>query len=131
VSQPKNVLISGIQSNLDDGAAQKKITSESSQQQMKGARGLRVARKLHVLEEAQRRRQARRAQWEQLEAMKPADNYEDPEDLKAIALAKNNMGDFKLKSAQNYIVSDRSKLNAFGAKCRLVEMTEEVGYHQS
>ncbi|KAF6778001.1 hypothetical protein AHF37_02391, partial [Paragonimus kellicotti] len=48
--------------NLDDGAAQKKITSESSQQQMKGARGLRVARKLHVLEEAQRRRQARRAQ---------------------------------------------------------------------
>ncbi|KAF7233251.1 WD repeat-containing protein 52 [Paragonimus skrjabini miyazakii] len=115
-----------IQSNQDDSTAQKKITSESSQQQMKGARGLRVARKLHVLEEAQRRRQARRAQWEQLEAMKPADNYEDPEDLKAIALAKENMGDFKLKSAQNYIVSDRSKLNAFGAKCRLVEMTEEA-----
>ncbi|KAA3681859.1 uncharacterized protein DEA37_0009501 [Paragonimus westermani] len=116
-----------IQTKLDDSAAQKKIISESSQQQMKGARGLRVARKLHVLEETQRRRQARRAQWEQLEAMKPADNYEDPEDLKAITLAKENMGDFKLKSAQNYIVSDRAKLNAFGAKCRLVEMTEEGG----
>ncbi|KAG5450601.1 Cilia- and flagella-associated protein 44 [Clonorchis sinensis] len=115
--------ISSIQEPKSD---QTTTSSDSSQQQLKGARGLRVARKLHALEEAQRRREIRRQQWEQLDAMKPVADYEDPEDLKAIAAAKENMGDFKLKSSQNYIVADRSKLNALGAKYRLIEMTEEA-----
>lgn len=59
--------------------------------------------------------------------MKPADDYEDPADLEAIAQAKGHMGDFKLKSAQNYVVPDRATLNAFEAKYRLVNMVEEVG----
>lgn len=36
--------------------------ADTSQAQMKGARGLRVARQIHVLEEAQRKRRARREQ---------------------------------------------------------------------
>ncbi|CAL8106722.1 unnamed protein product [Calicophoron daubneyi] len=101
-----------------------RTTSETGAAQMKGARGLRIARKLHVLEEAQRRQTARRAQWETLRAMKPADDYEDPEDLKAIATAKEQMGDFKLKSSPNYVVP--YTLNAFGAKVRMVELIEAV-----
>uniref|UniRef100_A0A183AL09 WD_REPEATS_REGION domain-containing protein n=1 Tax=Echinostoma caproni TaxID=27848 RepID=A0A183AL09_9TREM len=100
--------------------------AEGSQQQMKGARGLRIARQLHVLEETQRKRRARREQWATLLAMKPADDYEDPEDLKAIAQAKERMGDFKLKSSQDYVVPERATLNAFEAKLRLVEMVEEA-----
>ncbi|TPP62628.1 WD repeat-containing protein 52, partial [Fasciola gigantica] len=100
--------------------------ADGSQAQMKGARGLRIARQLHVLEEAQRKRRARREQWDALLAMKPADDYEDPADLNAIAQAKERMGDFKLKSSHNYVVPDRATLNAFEAKYRLVEMVEEV-----
>ncbi|THD23834.1 WD repeat-containing protein 52 [Fasciola hepatica] len=100
--------------------------ADGSQAQMKGARGLRIARQLHVLEEAQRKRRARREQWDALLAMKPADDYEDPADLNAIAQAKEHMGDFKLKSSHNYVVPDRATLNAFEAKYRLVEMVEEA-----
>ncbi|CAH8523136.1 unnamed protein product [Dicrocoelium dendriticum] len=101
-----------------------KLLSDSIQAQMKGVRGLRVARKLHMQEEAQRKRNARQKQWEELLSMKPVDDYEDPEDIKAITEAKENMGDFKLKSAQDYIASDRATLDAFGAKWRLFQITE-------
>ncbi|RTG83978.1 uncharacterized protein DC041_0008609, partial [Schistosoma bovis] len=81
---------------------------------IKGARGLRIAQKLHLLEESRRKRDARRAQLDLLfihvmiEAMKPADDYEDPRDMKEIQLAKETIGDYKLKSATNYVIPEKN-----------------------
>lgn len=42
---------------------------------------------------------------------KPDENYEDPEDVAAIAQAKTNMGDFKLKTAANYVVPEHLRMD--------------------
>ncbi|CAH8561841.1 unnamed protein product [Heterobilharzia americana] len=75
--------------NVESEPEKVKSDTEQTQAPVKGARGLRVAQKLHVLEQARQRRAARRAQWEQLQSMKPADNYEDPKDVEAIRLLKS------------------------------------------
>lgn len=42
---------------------------------------------------------------------KPDENYEDPEDVAAIDQAKTNMGDFKLKTAANYVVPEHLRMD--------------------
>ncbi|VDP46851.1 unnamed protein product [Schistosoma mattheei] len=96
---------------------------------IKGARGLRIAQKLHLLEESRRKRDARRAQWKQLEAMKPADDYEDPRDMKEIQLAKEKIGDYKLKSATNYVIPESMKLNTFEVKHKLLNLVDHVSQY--
>ena len=45
-------------------------------------------------------------------AAKPDDKYEDPQDVAAIAWAEKNMGDFKLKTDENYVVPEHQRINA-------------------
>ncbi|TNN07796.1 Cilia- and flagella-associated protein [Schistosoma japonicum] len=93
---------------------------------IKGARGLRVMQKLHLLEAAKRRRAIRRAQWKQLEAMKPTDNYDDPKDTEAIQLAIEKLGDYKLKSSTNYVIPESMKLNTFEVKSKLINLVDHM-----
>ncbi|KAK4471015.1 hypothetical protein MN116_006515 [Schistosoma mekongi] len=93
---------------------------------IKGARGLRVMQKLHLLEETKRRRAIRRAQWKQLEAMKPSDNYDDPKDTEAIQLAIEKLGDYKLKSSTNYVIPESMKLNTFEVKSKLINLVDHM-----
>ena len=51
-------------------------------------------------------------QWQELEASKPDENYQDPDDQRMIHDAKSNMGDFKLKTASDYVVSEEQRVNA-------------------
>jgi len=44
--------------------------------------------------------------WKELLASKPDDKYEDPKDVAAMEHAKKHMGDYKLKTADNYKVPD-------------------------
>nr|CAH8852852.1 unnamed protein product [Trichobilharzia regenti]CAH8852854.1 unnamed protein product [Trichobilharzia regenti] len=111
---------------VEKGSEKTKSDVEQTQAPVKGARGLRVAQKLHVLELARQRRAARRAQWEELQAMKPPDDYEDPNDVEAIRLAQEQMGDYKLKSATNYVIPESMKLNTFGAKYRLLSIVDKT-----
>ncbi|CAH8582329.1 unnamed protein product [Schistosoma rodhaini] len=93
---------------------------------IKGARGLRIAQKLNLLEESKRKRDVRRAQWKQLEAMRPADDYEDPRDIQEIQLAKEKIGDYKLKSATNYVIPESMKLNTSEVKHKLLNLVDHV-----
>lgn len=43
---------------------------------------------------------------------KPSEDYEDPQDVLAIKNAKENMGDFKLKTAEDYTVPEHLRINA-------------------
>jgi len=43
-------------------------------------------------------------QWAQLNVHKVADDYEAPEDVEAIRYAIENMGDYKLKTGEDYLL---------------------------
>lgn len=44
----------------------------------------------------------------------------------AIKEAKENMGDFKLKTASDYVVPDHMRMNTDKARSRLVDIEEKV-----
>jgi len=59
-------------------------------------------------------------------AGKPNPECEDPVALAAIKDAEEQMGDFKLKSAQDYTVPDHLRMNTDKAKSRLILVKEKV-----
>ena len=65
-------------------------------------------------------------QWEELYDTKPDDDYEDPADVSAIKEAKDNMGDYKLKTAQDYVVPDHLRMNVDKARGRLLILKDLV-----
>ena len=46
----------------------------------------------------------------------------------AIKEAQDNMGDFKLKTAQDYIVPEKQRVNAEKKRMQLMELKEQVGW---
>uniref|UniRef100_A0A8C5M7X7 Cilia- and flagella-associated protein 44 n=1 Tax=Leptobrachium leishanense TaxID=445787 RepID=A0A8C5M7X7_9ANUR len=54
----------------------------------------------------------RKQEWAELYKQKPSWDYEDPKDVLAIKNAKENMGDFKLKTASDYTVPEHLRINA-------------------
>jgi len=55
------------------------------------------------------------------------DDYEDPEDVAAIKYAQDNMGDYKLKTADDYVVPDHLRMNVEKAIMKLLVLKELVG----
>ncbi|KAM6977661.1 cilia- and flagella-associated protein 44 [Aplochiton taeniatus] len=90
----------------------------------------RQAEKLRkVAEKAERARakiEQRRKEWTELFAAKPNENCEDPEDVKAIRHATENMGDFKLKTAKNFTVPEHLRINAEKKRIQLVVLEEKI-----
>ena len=64
--------------------------------------------------------------WEELYNTKPDDDYEDPADVSAIKEAKDNMGDYKLKTAKDYVVPDHLRMNVEKARGRLLILKDLV-----
>ncbi|KAK3588814.1 hypothetical protein CHS0354_028462 [Potamilus streckersoni] len=98
----------------EDAAGAKVLTT------LKGSMGERITKALNKVEEKKKKRAARKAQWEELFETKPDDGYEDPADVAAIKEAKENMGDFKLKTAKDYVVPDHLRMNVDKARGRLL-----------
>lgn len=55
---------------------------------------------------------------------KPGEDADDPRDIVAIAFAQRNMGDYKLKTAANYVVPEGQRVNA-AKKRRQMALLEE------
>ncbi|XP_035170780.1 cilia- and flagella-associated protein 44 isoform X1 [Oxyura jamaicensis] len=53
----------------------------------------------------------RNADWEKLYKSKPSDDYENPKDVQAIKEAQENMGCYKLKTANDYRVPQHEHMN--------------------
>ncbi|XP_064870118.1 cilia- and flagella-associated protein 44-like, partial [Oncorhynchus nerka] len=89
----------------------------------------RQAEKLRkATEKAERARvkiEKRRKEWAELYATKPNENCEDPEDVRAIRLATENMGDFKLKTAKDFTVPEHLRMNAEKKRAQLVHLEEK------
>ncbi|XP_067108345.1 LOW QUALITY PROTEIN: cilia- and flagella-associated protein 44 [Osmerus mordax] len=90
----------------------------------------RQAEKLRkAAEKAERARakiQSRRREWAQLYDAKPNEDCEDPEDVRAVRWATENMGDFKLKTAKDFTVPEHLRMNAEKKRAQLVILEEEI-----
>lgn len=62
------------------------------------------------------------SQWDSLYSSKPDENYEDPVDVAMIKTAKENMGDYKLKTAEDYIVPEHLRMNTDKKRHQLLEL---------
>jgi len=65
-------------------------------------------------------------QWEELYRSKPDENYEDPEDVEAIQNAERTIGDFKLKTAADYVVPEGQRVNAEKKRAELFDLKTNV-----
>jgi len=71
-------------------------------------------------------RQQRQRKWEQLLAMKPDDKYEDPKDVSAIQHAQKHMGDYKLKTEEDYVVPEHLRIDAEKKRRQMILLEESI-----
>ncbi|XP_069115004.1 cilia- and flagella-associated protein 44-like isoform X2 [Argopecten irradians] len=124
--QTRHTELGGDGEKKDDQSGLKVTTT------LKGSMGERISKALQKVEEKKKKRAARKAQWSDLYNTKPDDDYEDPADVAAIKEAKDNMGDYKLKTAQDYVVPDHLRMNVEKARGRLLvlkDIIHEQKYH--
>lgn len=70
-------------------------------------------------------------QWDELYRNKPDEDYQDPKDVAAIKEAQENMGDYKLKTAKDYVVPERQRVNAEKKRIQLLNLLDQVGRTES
>lgn len=71
-------------------------------------------------------REERKQDLERLRALQPDPTALDPRDLKAVDEAQHNMGDYKLKSADNYKVPEAQRVNMEKKRTQMVMLQESV-----
>lgn len=76
-------------------------------------------------EQRKQARAARQAEWDAFLATKPDGDYVNPEDAAAIERAQKQMGDFKLKSDQDYVPPQGERMTA-ARKKQQVRSTESA-----
>ena len=62
--------------------------------------------------------------------MKPDEKSDDPEDAAAYKQARENMGDYKLKTANDFVVHDIQRVNTLRKKKELLLHRQMVTNHQ-
>ena len=66
-------------------------------------------------------------QWDSLYNNKPDDNSnQDPKDLSAIKDARDSIGDYKLKTAEDYVVPEGQRVNADIKLMQLLQLLNQV-----
>ncbi|XP_065145847.1 cilia- and flagella-associated protein 44 [Paramisgurnus dabryanus] len=86
----------------------------------------REAEKLSKAEEIQARIKERKKEWEQFFASKPSKDYEDPKAVEAIRLAKEKLGDFKLKTAEDFTIPEHLRMNVEKKRIQLMELEIKI-----
>lgn len=82
---------------------------------------------VHGFEARKRLRADRKDRLTHWMSNKPGEDADDPRDIVAIAFAQRNMGDYKLKTAANYVVPEDQRVNA-AKKRRQMALLEEKLY---
>lgn len=89
----------------------------------KAGKNLKTMKKMEV---RKLQRAERAEKWKQLLESKPDDKYQDPKDVAAIRNAINNMGDFKLKTAADYIVPESERVDADKKKRQIALLNSNI-----
>merc|ERR1719183_3379820 len=71
-------------------------------------------------------RQQRKQAILELEKAKPNDSYEDPQDVEAIAMAEATMGNYMLKTSDDYQVPENQRMNAEKKRRQMFLLEESV-----
>ncbi|CAK9111108.1 unnamed protein product [Durusdinium trenchii] len=71
-------------------------------------------------------RMARKAQMQELERAKPSESYEAPEDLEAIANAEATLGNYMLKTSEDYQVPENQRMNAEKKRRQMFLLEESI-----
>jgi len=77
-------------------------------------------------EEKRKKREARKREELALEARKPDKESEDPGDLKEIAEARENMGDYKLKTASDFTVRPEERINTTRKRNQIITLRQQI-----
>lgn len=93
---------------------------------LRGNTAAKVERALKKMDERRMKRMKRKREWNELMKSKMPDDYENPDDVAKIKYAEENLGDFKLKSSDDYVVSENERMNVFKAVERLMLIKEFV-----
>lgn len=93
---------------------------------LRGNTAAKVERALKKMEERKLKHLRRKKEWKDLMDSRLPDNYENPDDVASIKYAEDNLGDFKLKSSDDYVVPENQRMNVFRAVERLMEVKEFV-----
>lgn len=93
---------------------------------LRGNTAAKVERALKKMDERRNKRVKRKREWQELMKSKLPDGYENPEDLANIKNAEETIGDFKLKSSDDYVVSENDRMNVFKAVERLMMIKKFV-----
>ena len=78
------------------------------------------------MDERKLKRLRRKKEWDLLFGSRLPDDYENPEDLENIKFAEENLGDFKLKTSNDFIVPEEQRMNVYKAVERLMKIKEYV-----
>lgn len=72
------------------------------------------------------KKEKRKKEWEELLQVKPGDDYEDPEEVAAIEKATQQMGDYKLKTSSDYVVSEEQRMSTAKKQRELIACRNTV-----
>ncbi|GMF64942.1 unnamed protein product [Phytophthora lilii] len=86
-----------------------------------------MSKSVHGFEARKRLRTERKNRLARWQSSKPGEDADDPRDVVAIAFAQRNMGDYKLKTAADYVVPEHQRVNAV-KKLRQMALLEESLY---
>ncbi|XP_031440333.1 cilia- and flagella-associated protein 44 [Clupea harengus] len=112
------------------GAAVRQVrAAQPGANRLAGRQAEKLRKAAEKAEKARAKIEKRKKEWAELYASKPSEDCEDPEDVKAIRSATENMGDFKLKTAKNFSVPEHLRINAEKKRTQLVVMEEKI-YNQ-
>ncbi|KAJ8413173.1 hypothetical protein AAFF_G00091690 [Aldrovandia affinis] len=109
---------------LSDGESQECV--KGPEENKLGHLAERLQKASEKAERMRARIQKRKQEWADLFASKPKENCEDPEDVRALQLAIENMGDFKMKMAKDFTVPEQLRMNTDRKKAQLVALEEET-----
>jgi len=93
---------------------------------LRGNTAARVERALKKMDERKLKRLRRKKEWDVLLGSRLPDDYENPEDLENIKWAEENLGDFKLKSSNDFVVPEDQRMNVYKAVERLMKIKQYV-----
>ena len=65
-------------------------------------------------------------QWEELYGSKPDNKGEDPEEARLLELARENLGDYKLKTASDYVVPEHQRTTTKSKRRQLMMLRAQV-----
>ena len=66
------------------------------------------------------KKEKRKREWEELYRIKPGEKFEDPVEVEAIVKAKREMGDYKLKTSSDFVVSEEQRTSTSKKRHELV-----------